>query len=231
MLVLVIPAYNEEAVIGQTLARLPVGLFSRVIVAANGCTDRTAEVARHAGAEVVETAERGYGAACLRALEALENPRDVVLFLQADGSEDAAEANALAGPILRNEAKLVIGSRTLGRAEPGALLPHQRFGNWLASFLIWLIWRHRYSDLGPFRALRVGDLRALGMRDRNYGWTVEMQIRALQNGWRVVEAPVTSGLRQAGTPKVAGNWRASLRAGRVILWTVLRLALAGAPRQ
>lgn len=224
MLVLVIPAYNEEDALPLTLRRLPVGLFSRVIVAANGCTDRTAQVARAAGAEVVETAERGYGAACLQALGALNEPNDIVLWLQADGSEDAAQARELAAPIERNEADLVIGSRTLGRALPGALLPHQRFGNWLASFLIRLAWGHRYTDLGPFRAIRVGTLRRLAMQDRNYGWTVEMQIRALQQGLRVVEVPVSYGLRQAGEPKVAGRLGASLKAGWVILTTVLRLA-------
>jgi glycosyltransferase involved in cell wall biosynthesis len=225
MLVLVIPAYNEEVVIGQTLARLPAGVFGRVIVAANGCTDRTAEVARAAGAEVVQTAERGYGAACLCALEALPDAADIVIFLQADGSEDASQARELAGPIERNEANLVIGSRTLGQAEAGALLPHQRFGNWLASFCIGLFWGRRFTDLGPFRAIRVGDLKALGMRDRNYGWTVEMQIRALQRGLRVVEIPVRYGLRQAGEPKIAGRLGPSLRAGQVILGTVFRLAL------
>ena len=225
MLVLVIPAYNEEPVIARTLTALPVGLFSRVIVAANGCTDGTAQAARAAGAEVVETPERGYGAACLKAMDVLNEPNDIVLWLQADGSEDAREAQALVAPIERNEADLVLGSRTLGHAAPGAILPHQRFGNVVASFLIRLFWRHRYSDLGPFRAIRVSHLRALNMQDRNYGWTVEMQIRALQHGLRVVEVPVSYGLRQAGEPKVAGRLGASLKAGQVIISTVLRLAL------
>ena len=228
MLVLVIPAYNEEPVIGRTLAALPVGLFSRVIVACNGCTDRTAAVARAAGAEVAETPERGYGAACLKAMEILNEPNDIVLWLQADGSEDASEAKALVAPLERNEADLVIGSRTLGAAAPGSLLAHQRFGNWLASFLIRLIWGHAYTDLGPFRAIRLRHLHRLGMQDRNYGWTVEMQIRALQQGLRVVEVPVSYGLRQAGQPKVAGRLGTSLKAGQAILTTVLRLALGRA---
>ena len=227
MLILVIPAFNEEAVIGRTLAGLPVGLFSRVIVAANGCTDGTEAAACAAGAEVVVTAERGYGAACLEAMAFLDDPGGIVLWLQADGSEDASQATALAEPILRNEADLVIGSRTLGEAVPGALLPHQRLGNWLALFLIRLIWGRRFTDLGPFRAIRVRDLERLGMQDRNYGWTVEMQIRAVQCGLRVVEVPVRYGLRQAGEPKVAGRLGASLRAGYVILSTVLRLAARG----
>ena len=227
MLVLVIPAFNEEAVVGATVAALPPGLFGRVIVAANGCTDRTADVARQAGAEVLSTPERGYGAACLAAIAYLageENGDDILLFLQADGSEDPRDALALAAPIQTGQADLVIGSRTLGHAETGALLPHQRFGNRLATILIHLIWRHRYSDLGPFRAIRLRHLRGLGMRDRNYGWTVEMQIRALQHGLRIAERPVRYGLRQAGQPKVAGRLGASLRAGWVILATVFRLA-------
>jgi glycosyltransferase involved in cell wall biosynthesis len=199
-------------------------MFSQVIVAVNGSTDRTAEAAREAGAEVVETRERGYGAACLAALPALRT--DLVAFLQADGSEYPSEAAQLAAPIVAGEADLVIGSRTLGHAEHGALLPHQRFGNWLATTLIYWLYGHRYTDLGPFRLLRVETLRGLGMRDRNFGWTVEMQVRALQAGLRVVERPVRSGLRKGGTPKVAGNVAASLKAGWIILRTIVRLAVA-----
>lgn len=223
-LVLVIPAYDEEAVIGGTLSALPPGLFARVIVAVNGSRDGTARVAREHGAEVVETGERGYGAACLQAMRVLDDPEAIVVWLQADGSEDAGEAPALARPIEEGRADLVIGSR-VARAQAGALLPHQRFGNAVASFLIQILFRHRYTDLGPFRAIRVRDLRRLGMRDRNFGWTVEMQVRALQEGLRVMEVPVSYGLRRAGTPKVAGNWRASLRAGHIIISTILRLSL------
>jgi len=223
MWILVIPAFNEAPVLGRTLAALPAGMFGRVIVAANGCTDATVRVARAGGAEVVETPERGYGAACLAALAALDGEDDIVMWLQADGSEDARDAVALAAPIERGEAELVIGSRVRGQAERGALLPHQRLGNWLATRLILWRWGHAYTDLGPFRAIRVRDLRRLAMTDRGFGWTVEMQIRALQIGLRVVEVPVRYGLRQAGEPKVAGNWRASVMAGRVIISTVWRL--------
>lgn len=223
-LALVIPAYDEAAVLGGTLGTLPPGLFTRVIVAANGCTDRTVEVARAHGAEVVETPERGYGAACLKALEVLDDPDTIVLWLQADGSENPTEAAALAAPIAAGRADLVIGSR-VERAVPGALLPHQRFGNLVAATLIRLLFGHRYTDLGPFRAIRVGDLRRLNLRDRTYGWTVEMQVRALQHGLRVVEVPVSYGVRQGGEPKVAGRLGPSLRAGRIIISTILRLYL------
>jgi glycosyltransferase involved in cell wall biosynthesis len=215
---LVIPAYNEEPVIESTLRSLPAGVFDRVIVAVNGSTDRTAERARAAGAEVVETAELGYGAACLAVLDQAGD--DILVFLQADGSEDAREAVRLIEPIRNNEADLVIGSRVLGEAAPGALLVHQQFGNWLAAVLMRLRFGYRYTDLGPFRAIRASDLRRLGMRERAYGWTVEMQIRAPQAGLRVIEVPVSSGLRRAGSPKVAGNLSASLKAGYRIIRTV-----------
>lgn len=223
-LALIIPAYNEAEVIGKTLEGLPAGMFAQVIVAVNGATDATASIARAHGALVAETAERGYGAACLAGLALVT--ADIAIFLQADGSEDASQAPLLVAPIVAGEADLVLGSRTLGHALPGALLPHQRFGNFVAAFLIRLLFRHEYSDLGPFRAVRTGTLRQLGMRDRNYGWTVEMQVRALQQGLRVVEVPVRYGLRQAGVPKVAGRWAASLRAGWIILSTIARLRWA-----
>lgn len=223
-LALIIPACDEAEVIGDTLEGLPHGMFTQVIVAVNGSRDATAALARAHGATVVEIPERGYGAACLAAMPHLQ--AEIVVFLQADGSEDAAETPRLVAPILAGEADLVLGSRTLGVAQAGALLPHQRFGNLVATHMIRLFFGHGYSDLGPFRALRTETLRGIGMRDRNFGWTVEMQVRALQQGLRVVEVPVRYGLRRAGEPKVAGRWDASLKAGWIILTTVLRLRWA-----
>jgi glycosyltransferase involved in cell wall biosynthesis len=225
---LVIPAYNEQDVIGTTLLRLPSGIFSQVIVADNGSTDRTREIALAAGARVVSTASRGYGAACLAvlAMEELEDG-EVLVFLQADGSEDAAESSLLTRWIASGEADLVIGSRVLGVATAGSLRPHQRLGNWLATRLVRLFWGVKFTDLGPFRAIRAGTLRRLGMRDRDYGWTVEMQVRAAQLGLRCVEVPVRYGLRIAGEEKVSGNWRASAMAGWKILYVVFRSALFG----
>lgn len=147
-----------------------------------------------------------------------------VVFMQADASEDPAEAAELLSPLFDGRADLVLGSRVLGHAAPGALLPHQRFGNWLATTLIRLLYGHRYTDLGPFRAIRVDALRRLQMRDRNYGWTVEMQIKALRRGLRVMEVPVRYGVRAAGENKVSGNLRASVQAGAKILWVVARSA-------
>ncbi|MBM3726386.1 MAG: glycosyltransferase family 2 protein [Acidobacteria bacterium] len=221
---LIIPAHNEEDVIETMLSRLPAGLFDTVIVGVNGSRDRTAERARNAGAIVIEDPRKGYGVACLRAMEVLPPETGAVVFMQADASEDPADARRLLDPLRSGAADLVIGSRTLDAGSH--LLSHQRFGNWLATRLIQVLFGHRYTDLGPYRAITVEALRALGMRDENYGWTVEMQVRALRRRLRVVEIPVRSGRRVAGTEKVSGNAWASLRAGVKIIWTVLRLAVA-----
>ena len=220
---LIIPALNEEPVLARTLRAIPPELFQIVIVADNGSTDGTAAVARAAGATVVSEPERGYGAACLKALSALPVGIDVVVFMQADFSEDPAQARSLIEPIARGEADLVLGSRTLGAAEPGALLPHQRFANWLATLVIRILFSHRYTDLGGFRAIRREPLERLRMRDRSYGWTIEMQVRAIQEGLRVLEVPVTYRRRAAGLTKISGNLRASMHASRIIFRTVLRL--------
>lgn len=228
---LIVPALNEEDVIGTMLSRIPAGIFQSVIVADNGSTDRTAAVAKAHGAIVVHEPERGYGAACLKAIQSLPDDCAVVVFMQADASEDAGETPQLLSPIVEGRADLVLGSRTMGHAEPGALLPHQEFGNTVAVLLIRLLYGHRYTDLGPFRAISTDALRRLRMADRNYGWTVEMQVRALQEGLRVVEVPVSYRKRHAGKNKVSGNWQASLAAGWKILWTVLRLVLRHSTRR
>jgi len=221
--VLIIPALDEEPVIGWTLDQIPPGLYCEIIVADNGSGDRTAEIARARGATVVCEPERGYGAACLRAIAALPDDIEAVVFMDADGSDDPAEAVLLVEPIYDGRADLVIGSRTLGGAEKGSLQPHQIFGNRLATWLIRIGFGHRYTDLGPFRAIRADALRQLGMRDRNYGWTIEMQIQALRHNLRVMEAPV-SYRRRVGVSKISGTWGASIAAGCKIIWTVLRLA-------
>jgi len=219
---LIIPALNEEESIGATLDGVPPGLFAAVIVADNGSTDRTADIARRRGATVVFEPHRGYGAACLRALASLPEGIQEVVFMQADASEDPREATELLGPILSGQADLVIGSRTLGKPDPGALAAHQAIGNRLATFLVERFYGYRYSDLGPFRAIRLDALRRLGLRERGYGWTIEMQIRALQHGLRVVEVPVRSH-RRIGVSKVSGKLTASVLAGLRILWTVFKL--------
>ena len=220
---LIIPALNEEPIIGKMLAGIPPSLFHLIIVADNGSTDRTAEIARAAGATVVTILERGYGAACLSALDAIPNGIGAVVFMQADCSENPEEARELLCPIYEGRADLVLGSRTLGSADKGALLAHQQLGNRLLIAMIHLFFGHRYTDLGPFRAIRIESLKALSMRDRNYGWTVEMQVRALQRGLRILEVPVSYRVRVAGENKVSGNLKASVKAGLKMIRIVLKL--------
>src|SRR5215472_11628896 len=163
---LIIPALNEEPAIGHTLDLIPRDLYRDIIVADNGSTDRTAECARGKGATVVFEPERGYGAACLRAMRALPANIEAVVFMDADASDEPGEAALLIAPILERRADLVIGSRALGRADPGSLEPHQIVGNRAAVLMVRLLYGHRYTDLGPFRATRADSLRSLGMRDR-----------------------------------------------------------------
>ena len=218
----IIPALDEETAIGALLEAIDHTRVRDVIVGDNGSRDRTAEVAASRRAHVVRVEERGYGAACAGALRALAADVDTILFLDADGSDDPAEIPLLLEPIDAGRADLVVGSRALGTVEPGALTPQQRFGNWLATRLIALIYHHRYTDLGPFRAIRREVLERIDMRDRRYGWTVEMQIRALQVGARVAEVPV-SYRRRVGRSKISGTVTGVIKAGWGIVYTIFRL--------
>lgn len=221
----VIPALNEEAALPTVLSAIPRPPVRRVVVADNGSTDRTAEVARANGAEVVREDERGYGAACLRALAHLRvDPPDVVVFLDGDASDHPEELPALVAPIAAGKADLVIGSRVRGRLERGALTPQQRVGNAIACAILRIVYQADYTDLGPFRAIRWGALEQLRMRDRNYGWTVEMQIRAARLGLRGAEVPVSYRTR-IGESKVSGTLRGTLGASRKILWLLARHAV------
>jgi glycosyltransferase involved in cell wall biosynthesis len=220
---LVIPALDEEHAIGPLLDEVNRALVRDVIVGDNGSRDATGEVARSRGATVVEVAERGYGAACAGALTKLAGDIDIVVFMDADASDDPAEITKLIEPIASGVADLVIGSRALGTVEPGALTPQQRFGNWLATHLIASIYGHRYTDLGPFRAIRRSLLDSIAMRDRRYGWTAEMQIRALQLGARVAEVPVRY-RKRVGTSKISGTVRGVVKAGWWIIWTIVKYA-------
>lgn len=219
---LIIPALDEEHAIGALLDGVNRTIVRDVIVGDNGSRDGTAVVARSRGAVVVRVDERGYGAACAGALSAMADDVDVVLFMDADGSDDPAEIPLLLAPILSGAADLVIGSRALGVVERGALTPQQRFGNWLATRLIALLYRYRYTDLGPFRAIRRELLDRIGMRDRRYGWTVEMQVRALQLGARVSEVPVRY-RKRIGRSKISGTVRGVVLAGYWILRTIFAL--------
>jgi glycosyltransferase involved in cell wall biosynthesis len=225
----VIPALNEEAALPLVLGDIPRELVRRVVVADNGSTDRTAEVARAHGAEVVHQPERGYGAACLAALDHLRaDPPGVVVFLDGDHADDATQLGLLLAPLLRGEADLVLGSRVAG-ATRGALTPQQRVGNRVACVALHTLYAARYTDLGPFRAIRWDALEQLNMVDRNYGWTVEMQIKAAQRGLRHAEVPVRYRPR-VGTSKVSGTVRGTLGASYKILLLLGRYALPGAAR-
>lgn len=227
----VIPALNEETSLPLVLAALgalPAGTVRRVVVADNGSRDGTARVAREGGAEVVDAPRPGYGSACLAGLGWLRDhqPPEVVVFMDADFSDHPEELPRVVAPLARGEADLVIGSRVLGEREPGALLPQARAGNLVACVLIRLLYGHRYTDLGPFRAIRWEALEGLEMADPDFGWTAEMQVKALRQGLRVVEVPV-SYRRRLGVSKITGTVQGTIRAGYKILWTVLRHAFAG----
>ncbi|MGM0493300.1 MAG: glycosyltransferase family 2 protein [Armatimonadota bacterium] len=219
----IIPALDEEDAIGSVIDEIPRPPVSDVIVVDNGSTDRTAGVAREHGATVVREDRRGYGRACLRGIAALPDDTDTVVFLDGDHSDFPEQIPDLIAPIAADEADMVIGSRALGECETGALTPVQIFGNWLACTLMRLIYGHRYTDLGPFRAISREALERLEMQDLDFGWTVEMQIKALKNRMRVAEIPARYRCR-IGRSKISGTIMGSVRAGHKIIATILRHA-------
>ncbi|MEK7257234.1 MAG: glycosyltransferase family 2 protein [Bacteroidota bacterium] len=222
----IIPAHNEESSIGLVLRAIPSGLVREVVVADNASSDRTGEVARRHGATVVEQPLRGYGNACLKAIEYLQNKPpgeqpDIVVFLDGDFSDYPEEMPELLRPIFEGGVDLVIGSRALGERQRGSMQPQQVFGNWLATNLIRLFFGYRFTDLGPFRAIRWDKLLALKMADKNYGWTVEMQVKAAKQKLKCVEVPV-SYRRRVGVSKVSGTVKGSVLAGVKILWVIFK---------
>lgn len=218
----VMPALNEAPALPHVLPAIPAWVHE-VIVVDNGSRDGTAAVAAGLGARVVSEPRRGYGQACLAGIAALSPGIDTVVFMDADASDRPEEMAALLAPIASGAADMVIGSRPAG-AEPGALTPQQRFGNALACWLIRLLWGVRFTDLGPFRAIGMDALARLEMQDRNYGWTVEMQVRAAGRGLRCAEVPVGY-RRRIGQSKVSGTISGSVKAGVKILWVIAVEAL------
>jgi glycosyltransferase involved in cell wall biosynthesis len=219
----IIPALDEEAAIGLVLDEIP-GVVAETIVVDNGSRDRTADVARARGARVVHEPRRGYGQACLAGIAAAADA-EVLVFLDADRSDFPEQMGALLGPILAGEAELVIGSRQLGRRAAGAHPWHAVLGTRMCVALMNLLIGTRATDLGPFRAITRDALQRLDMRDRNFGWTVEMQVKAQRAGLRVVEVPVDYRPR-VGESKISGTVSGSVRAGAKILGRILYHAVA-----
>ena len=220
----IIPAYNEADAIGLVLEEIPKELVRNVIVANNNSTDETAAVAEKHGAIVVFEPKAGYGNACLKAMDfiaKLEEKPDIVVFLDGDHSDYPEQLQEVVQPILDAKTDLVIGSRALGKSESGSLTPQQVFGNWLATRLLKLFYGVKFTDLGPFRAIRYESLLALEMNDPTYGWTVEMQIKAAKQKLKCVEVPVNYRVR-IGQSKVSGTVKGTIGAGYKIILTLIK---------
>lgn len=220
----IIPAFNEQDSIGKVIHDIPQEWVSEIIVVNNNSGDRTCTVAASSGATVLNEKRQGYGYACLCGIEYISKQSikpDIVVFLDADYSDHPEELPQVVQPILEDRADLVIGSRALGKRERGAMTPQQVFGNWLATRLLRLLYDAHFTDLGPFRAIRYDALMQIGMRDKTYGWTVEMQLKAAKHKLRCTEVPVNY-RRRIGVSKVSGTVKGTLMAGYKIIWTILK---------
>lgn len=224
IVVVIIPAFNEENGVGEVISEIPRDLVKEIIVVNNASTDETARIATRAGATVLDEPLRGYGRACLKGIEYIKhsNPQpDIVVFIDADHSDYPEEIEKLVNPILAGDVDLVIGSRALGQKEKGSMTPPQIFGNWLATRLLSLFYNAKFTDLGPFRAIRFDSLLALEMADQTYGWTVEMQLKAAKKKMRWVEVPVRY-RKRIGFSKISGTVKGTLMAGYKIIATIIR---------
>jgi hypothetical protein len=221
--IVIIPAFNEEQAIEQVLCDIPRAVVHAAIVVDNNSTDNTAEYAQRAGARIIHEARKGYGHACLAGINYAKTLHpDAVVFLDGDYSDYPDEISLLLEKLAEGY-DLVIGSRLLGRAEPGALLPHARWGNRLATRLIELLFKYKYTDLGPFRAIRWNKLLELNMQDGTFGWTAEMQVKAAKLGFKIAEVPV-SYRKRIGVSKVSGTFGGTIKAGYKILFTIFKYA-------
>ncbi len=224
VIVVIIPAFNEENSVGRVVGEIPIGLVQEIIVVNNNSNDQTAVEAARAGATVLQEPVPGYGRACLRGIaytRQIQPSPDIVVFLDADYSDFPAEMPALLAPILTHTADLVIGSRALGNRQRGSMTPQQLFGNWLATTLLRWLYGVRFTDLGPFRAIRFDTLLALDMQDKTYGWTVEMQLKAAKMRFKSVEVPV-SYRKRIGHSKISGTVKGTVLASYKILTTIFK---------
>lgn len=223
----IIPAYNEEASIGKVILAIPKSNIREIIVCNNNSTDQTVEAAKKAGATVLTETKKGYGSACLKGIQyinhkpTLEQP-DIVVFLDGDYSDYPEQMPLLLNEITKNDMDMVIGSRVLGQSEKGSMTIPQRFGNWLATTLIRVLYNYTFTDLGPFRAIKWEALQALEMKDPDFGWTVEMQVKAAKMKIACTEVAVDYRQR-IGKSKVSGTIRGTIMAGYKILWTIFKL--------
>lgn len=220
----VIPAFNEENAIGEVLKEIDRQLVREVIVVNNGSTDNTEKVALKNGATVLFESNKGYGSACLKGIEYVKNKEvqpDILVFIDADHSDYPGEMKKLTDPVKSGMADLVIGSRSAGKRQRGSMTPQQIFGNWLATRLMKIFYGVRFTDLGPFRAISYEKLLELGMKDKDYGWTVEMQLKAAKHGLKCMEVPVNYRPR-IGKSKVSGTVKGTIMAGYKIIYTIFR---------
>jgi glycosyltransferase involved in cell wall biosynthesis len=220
----IIPAFNEQNAVGLVIDEIPKEWISEVIVVDNGSTDNTFEQAESRGATALKEPTRGYGNACLKGMQHIANSPtkpDIVVFLDGDHSDYPEQLIELVQPIINDEMDMTIGSRALGNKEKGSMTPQQIFGNWLATFLIKLFYGVKYTDLGPFRAIRYDSLMTIDMKDRTYGWTVEMQLKAAKLNLRTMDIPVNYRQR-IGVSKVSGTVKGTLGAGYKIIYTIFK---------
>ncbi|WP_425392675.1 glycosyltransferase family 2 protein [Ekhidna sp.] len=220
----IIPAFNEQNAVGLVIDEIPKEWVSEVIVVDNGSTDDTFDQAKNRGATALKEPNRGYGNACLKGMAHIASSPtqpDIVVFLDGDHSDYPEQLTDLVKPILEENVDLVIGSRALGQKEKGSMTPQQVFGNWLATTLIKIFYRKKYTDLGPFRAIRYESLLAINMKDRTYGWTVEMQLKAAKLNLQTKDIPVNYRQR-IGVSKVSGTIKGTLGAGYKIIYTIFK---------
>lgn len=225
-ILVIIPAYNEEESIGKVIKDIPKDLIDEIVVVNNNSSDNTSSIAENNGATVLNEPQMGYGHACLKGIDYAENLEkdqhpDIIVFLDGDYSDYPEDMRDLVRPIIDDDIDMVIGSRNLGNAEEGALMPQQIFGNWLATTLIRLLYGMKFTDLGPFRAIKFDKLLELNMVDKTYGWTVEMQVKAAKRKFRCSEVPVNY-RKRIGVSKITGTLSGSFKAGYMILWTIFK---------